>query len=980
MSNKQIEIEKLTAAHFLEKDFDQDRLYLKCDFIRGLLHYLSLSPTPYRDAFLDVESSMPFADYFQAAWDEKLIDDEQGNIDPSAPMTPAEMGKLISSALDIPSAVSVPAVERISSEVSLMAENSVNCGQAALFLTAFLDWAEREIFIHPTMKYRLHPMEHDISEDVSLVTPYLADTGAGGGVINCPWKDGWNENSENIKKLHETARNMKSRGMGVWMYDEVWYPSGWANGYIDRQGKDYIAKNIGVLIEEGEGEKTVSLSLPENGFYFIKAFCCVSENGTVDYHNLQEIPVEKEHVTAVVSAKKWRLLAFFIRKCNVWPYSFATDISEPIGPRKHLNFLNKDAVAAYIEGALKKVSESFLDFGHLFDAMFTDEPALESFYIYGDRNKPAFHSVPYGEELFEEFQTLHGYDLKSVLPYLFFDNSVEAKTVRIHYYQTVASLLRRNFTGQVQEFCQRNHIRYSGHLQNEEGIYFHVGNYGDYMRVISNMDWPGFDNLAATHSCFWEKGEGLYGTGHFMSGKYTSSVSREKGINTTMVECCPCNDQEEMHKNTLWHFLSLMTDLTFIGATHINTYGYRFLNDNNHFNHLNEYVGRLCGILRNAVSDAKIGIFYPIADVQAHMYATDTTLNEISFENVGMNNYLENLAYDLFLNKLDFNFVTGQAIEQAPISTAGITIGQVTYKVILLPNMEVVSLAALQKLEQFVKMGGAVYFLDRVPQMGERADEHTAVAALAEKMARAGAFQVLHPGNLAFCKPVQVSSVDAVEGSNASYVTDGAIQTDFSWEGWVTSTLPAELVIDLEEEKEFNRLDFFTKTEYEQTEFTAYYWKDNEWAFLTQMRENTKFHRYFTFPAVTSSKIKLCFTKGNVKQPDIARVSEVQLYLVRDSGRNDGFMAKLRRDSGETLCIERDSEDRIFAARYQRNGRPLYYLINRSMEDAFISFRDESATQYRLYEPETGTIRDLIQKGGVSIPAGRGILIELIKD
>ena len=827
-------------------------------------------------------------------------------------------------------------------------------------------------FTKEAAPYRVHPMQHGLQKE--QVDELVADTGAGGAVINASWDDGWNFNPQSLQNLRDTAYAMRDRGLRSWLYDEKVYPSGWAGGYIMKDGARHIAKNIGVSILEGNGAGTQTISLPKDGLSFLYVAAYNMADDGCDYENPKEWVVCRREVSGETPEGDWQVLAFYIRWCNVWPYAFADTISPPIGPREHLNFLEREAVATFIEGALQPVADTIPDFNECFDAIFTDEPALQSIYIFGPKNVPSFASVPFGSELFELFEKTNGYDLRKVLPYLFFGNTVKARTVRVQYYRTVAELMRKNFTGQMAEWCHDHGVKFSGHMHAEEHLFYHVGNYGDYMDVMALQDWTGFDMLEAWPGYYWTKGEGANSTGGaFLAAKYAGSVSRGNGHNTTMVELCPCGhdklmlkDQPTIHDS----FMQLTTFVTFGGATHINAYGYAYNHIQENFHKWNRYTGRLCAVLRDSVSDAKIGVYYPVADTQAAMYAPNTKLDDLSDRCKVINNYIESLVYNLYLNRHDFNFITERMVNNSQSDNGTITIGNTAYSVILLPDCDIVPLSVMKALKTFADQGGHVHFLDRLPTMGITMDEHDEVARLALEIS-GGKVDELRPDNLAMnAKVTATSTGDAYDVCN---VTNGTIDTAFSWDGWRSESVPAELTLESKEPTAFNRIDVYTKAEHAQRQYTVFCEQQGEWTKLAEVQDNSYFHLVHEFPLITASRLKFVFEDGCEAQPDIAGVNAIEVCRICKREEANDLMTRLHTEVNDSLIIH--ESDSVFVSRYRRNDTSFYYIINPSDKTDHIRLSDKDNRLLRLYEADSGCITDG-KELTFELAPGRGAFVE----
>ena len=534
----------------------------------------------------------------------------------------------------------------------------------------------------PENKYRIYPIMHnlcdketDIEKDISLAL----SSGAGGAVTNTTWRDTeWVFNPENTKKLKTAAEYIKSQGMGVWMYDDYYYPSGLANGYAVKDHPEYFAQSIAFTSEKiNSGEER---ELEEHIFAGV-----YDENFTL----LEKFNKKAEHTGL--------LIVFYVKK-------HIEDIE--LGKAKgHLNHLDKNAVRSFIDNAFEPVQESVgLD---NFDAIFTDEPTLTSNVISFARGKVDFSNIPapYVDILFSEYERMWDEDLRENLMCLFTGLDNHSKTVRIRYYRTLAEVARRDYIDQIADYLKEKGTLSSGHFLLEEGLKYHVGYYADYMRVVAGQDIPGCDILCADAQKFFEKGSG-FGTSWAFAAKYPASLSHLLGHNVTMMEICPVNYPEKIKIDPYKEFMGLSTYAIFSGITHYNAYGYNFITDENQHNHLNEYVGRLLTVLRNAKAIPPVSVYYPISSMQS-LFATPTPLKEgeVDFypETEELENKMEELLNILYNMHTDFVIVPEEFIDKTETP------------VLLVPFMEFLSPREIKEFKALEEKGVEIIYIDTLP-------------------------------------------------------------------------------------------------------------------------------------------------------------------------------------------------------------------------------------------------------------------------
>ncbi|MFM9074081.1 MAG: hypothetical protein ACKORJ_00655, partial [Bacteroidota bacterium] len=327
---------------------------------------------------------------------------------------------------------------------------------------------------------------------------------------------------------------------------------------------------------------------------------------------------------------------------------------------------------------------------------------------------------------FAEFTKLHGYNLHPYLPCLFEGADEVARTVRVQFYRTIASLMERNFMGQFATWCHTNGIRFSGHFLLEEFLIDQVGYYGDLMKVIAHMEYPGCDVLSRLPATYLKD--------EYLGTKYVSSAARGAGRERVMVEICPVKgDAEAFSRNPFDGYMALMTHVFLHGADHLNLYGHGMVKSAADQQRMNSYSGRIAWLLRNSVHAAEVAVYNPIADVQAAMRPRSDRLPSIDPEASAKDAQVDAMAKVLLKNQVDFNFVTEELVLGGTIGGGQLAIAAQKYRVVILPGLRVIPLAVLQKLDAFQKSGGVVLYTERTPDMGIATAEHAAVRDLVRK-------------------------------------------------------------------------------------------------------------------------------------------------------------------------------------------------------------------------------------------------------
>ncbi|MBB6732163.1 discoidin domain-containing protein [Cohnella zeiphila] len=148
-----------------------------------------------------------------------------------------------------------------------------------------------------------------------------------------------------------------------------------------------------------------------------------------------------------------------------------------------------------------------------------------------------------------------------------------------------------------------------------------------------------------------------------------------------------------------------------------------------------------------------------------------------------------------------------------------------------------------------------------------------------QDVARIVEVEAYHDPNLALNGAVTASSTQN-DAYSPSYITDGTEDT-VSFHGWAAdvSQGPQWVVIDFGRTVTFSRVEFFTKNQYEQAEYEIQYWDGTDWIdCFPKVTNNTTDHNSHLFAPVSSSKLRVYMTEGNVQQPTVARINQVEVY------------------------------------------------------------------------------------------------------
>ncbi len=578
------------------------------------------------------------------------------------------------------------------------------------------EFSWQEEFKNPVDEYRIFHMWHGFDQNYETALDTMYDYGFRGVITNNTWDENYLKDRSNYAIMNAAIDKAKQMGMTVWLYDEYGYPSGTADHQTLDGFPEYEAIGVGQFREESVD--SVEFVLPE-AFQKI-LYAEILRDGVktplaeLDSHEWGERTV------------KASLPGAFTLHVYAQKIAFEGSHAEKNGyrPNHYPNLLNRDAVKRFIDLVYKGYKDNVPDIANKVQAIFTDEPSLMTHYVNTNDKYPYF-IAPWEDGLPALFKEMHGYDLLPRLSSLFGGDTDDDKILRVNFYQTVAEMFTQNFYVQLRDYCEEMGVAFSGHNLLEENLSWHVGLYGDMMKNIGTMQIPGIDVL----SCY----PPAYLNSWYMTPKYVSSAARNNGKDVVMVEFCPVANMEQFHVNEFPNVLGTTSLLFFNGANRFNTYyAYNRMTKEN-ANFWNEYSGRLNTLLRGSTFASEIAMMYPIANTQAYFTAENMHFSYPNAKIHALDLYVNRVAMSLFRNQLDFNFLDSDSLEKAKIENGKLVIGNGAYHVMILPDIEVMSLDAMKKLTEFADDGGKVIWLDSLPRLATRGEDTTELRRLAEK-------------------------------------------------------------------------------------------------------------------------------------------------------------------------------------------------------------------------------------------------------
>ena len=575
-----------------------------------------------------------------------------------------------------------------------------------------------DCFISPGAEYRMMKLLYNFDASYKTLVDKLYDGyGYGGITTNVTFNSKYLKSDSEFQLLDKAFQYCLDKGMTqLWLYDEYQWPSGSAYGMVTEGNPEYEPYGLARIEQSGSGKSVYELPAE---YAVIKHAVLTPAGGSAKAVKFTDRTVD------IDEAGNWTLKVYatydaWVERDSLNPWQKG---------RPYVNVMSKGAIAKFISLTHARYAEKLSTFGSV-EAFFTDEPSLFTSNmtnpIHTGGTVPVY-LAPWEDSLPAEFEQMHGYSLFDHVDSLYGGDTETDKVVRINFYQTVAKLVSENYFGQINEWCQAHGTAGSGHLLLEEKLAYNVVLYGNFLTCMNRMGLAGCDLLQVSPQRLMDRNQWI---GSFVAIKLASSSARNMDMPHVLVEFNPEAIADD-------NFKADPFGTSFAGAVITRMYGadkFVMLNPQESYNSaqarkLNDCVGRLNVLLEGARMNSGIGVYYPIAAVQARTKADTVYEGEVTDISENFNE----LCLNMLKAGYDYNYIDDESILKGTVTDGKLECGRTSYSVIVLAWTEAMDPAVLDKLAQFESAGGRLIWVDGVPEYSTVLGRNDEVRKAAEK-------------------------------------------------------------------------------------------------------------------------------------------------------------------------------------------------------------------------------------------------------
>lgn len=567
---------------------------------------------------------------------------------------------------------------------------------------------DEKIFRNPPCEYRAAPFwawNCDLNKDLLLrEIDQMKRMGMGGfhmhvrtGMSTTYLSDGF------MQLIRDCVDKAKEERMRAYLYDEDRWASGAAGGYVTREER-YRARYLlftTVSYEQAEeNPASVPVDSPRTGKGRLLARYAVRLN---DEGELAEYRLLKDGQQADAAETAW--YAYLeIEKESPW-----------FNNQTYVNTLDKKAIERFVEITHERYKEVVgNEFGGAVQSIFSDEPQFSRKTTLGFAGEKKDVVLPWTDDLPDTFRAAYGEELLAGLPELYWELPGGAVSlVRYHYHDHIAERFAEGFADTVGTWCARNGLLLTGHMMEEPTLKSQTAALGEAMRSYRSFQLPGIDML-----CDWRE---------YTTAKQAQSAAHQFG--------CP-GVMSELYGVTNWDFdfrghklagdwqAALGVTLRVPHLTWVSMEGEAKRDYPASIGYqspwyteypmVEDHFARLNTVLTRGKAQVRLGVIHPVESYWLHWGPSEAT----ALVRDEMDEHFQSLARWLLYGLIDFDYISESLLpQQCEAGNAPLSVGEMAYDVVLVPDCQTLRATTVDRLESFVAAGGRLVFAGRIPEL-----------------------------------------------------------------------------------------------------------------------------------------------------------------------------------------------------------------------------------------------------------------------
>lgn len=469
------------------------------------------------------------------------------------------------------------------------------------------------------------------------------------------------------------------------LYDELQFPTGMAGGLFYEAYPEDVQKSLEKIEKDVVGPAGFDMTMPESNSIYIgttimnlETLECIDITGKVTRNGF--------NFKGKVTKGQWKVMLFYLDSSR---------------RRGICDYLSEKAVSELIKIMYEKYYENLKEyFGTMIKQTFYDEPSMHN-NVSGRLWTPGFN---------EGFEKKYGYSPMKYYPALWYDIGKETRAARNALFGYRTELFTENFIGQLAKWCEEHGVALSGHMDQEEAPN-PVGTDGDLIKIFKHQQIPTIDDI-------WFTGRSN------TSYKIVTSAAFNYDRPIIQAETYAAYQRPWQNPEAAWR---TALDQHAMGINQQVGWRPRAAESPE----IGQFIGRTEYLLRGGRHVADVAMLYPIATQEANyrfahpVGVEPVTGGQARRVDAGFyyaleggivtpeNSYME-MGEMLFRGmQIDYTYIHPEILQDNCIIGNGqLTIdnkvNRESFKVLILPGCETISLNTAQKIKEFYFAGGTI--------------------------------------------------------------------------------------------------------------------------------------------------------------------------------------------------------------------------------------------------------------------------------
>lgn len=486
----------------------------------------------------------------------------------------------------------------------------------------------------------------------------------------------------------------KNEGMLAYLYDEDKWPSGYAGGYVTRERR-FRQRRLDFRTEREE-HFSYDEAVNEGKNYLLAVYDIVlnDEGELLSYDMIGEDDEPR--------GTKW------------FAYIKTSQNSPWFNNQAYVDTLNKEAIDKFIAITYNAYENAVgEEFGKTVPSIFTDEPEFARKKPLGFAKSKDYAVFPWTMRLGELYKEKYGSDIVKAIPELIWNLAGGRISVdRYRYHDFVSELFTKSFADNCGKWCDEHALLFTGHMMAEETLGSQTDFLGETMRSYRAFSLPGIDLLC-------DKLE------------YTTAKQCQSAVHQYGREGMAC----ELYGVTNWDFdfrgHKFQGDwLAALGVTlrvpHLSWASMAGESKRDYpasisyqspwyekYGYVEDHFARVNTALTRGKPVVDVAVIHPVESYWLNYGPTQNT-REIREE---LDGKFSDITKWLLFGSVDFDFISESLLPSQIKGTDGeLKVGCMSYKAVIVPDMETIRSTTVEILKKFRKSGGKVIFAGSCPK------------------------------------------------------------------------------------------------------------------------------------------------------------------------------------------------------------------------------------------------------------------------